>query len=623
MKKILIFTLTIFALVCLMAVSVSATEWFGTVEIIDNDGDGESDINVSDVITNVVTEGDYKTKDAYVKLSCDCAKGEHTFPAYYISKIDVNAKTTCYSLSYSNLNALKADYCGGTAEYSLSNVIAYELPAGYTTAYAGMVKKAANIKYFSFAKCWTATTVGDAIGGNNWLEATGVEEIDIGPYLTKVPSYLCYNCDKLTSVVIPDQIKTIGVNAFAGCAMLETVKISRNSQLETLEAQCFRDSTKIGAFYIPAGLKTLGVAGSGSAPFVGCTNLYFVADPDETTKPSVYYFPKNITSIVGETFKSCKNLNDVLVFHSGITEVKDGWAFNSTNAVKLVFLGNMTEISTSGNAWNSKITIYFCNGNDRSTADVTMTTNAGKVFCFADGNTTHLLEKTLSTDATCTSAATTANYCFCGSIIGEAVTEGEALGHSFEGGEITYVFGATIYDGASSCTACVRNCGTNSEVTELGPIITEKGYSSSDIGGVKSFTRGYDVNVELLGFYESQKKVSVEIGFGFGLAANMDTSAELTLDSFAVNMVLKESGKEYSAKELNYIVRYKNDTYVDTMVVIAGYVSENGEVTFSDMIEEVSYNSVAGLGGVTVTPDGEGGGTVEGGMDMDDLLGSN
>ena len=117
--------------------------------------------------------------------------------------------------------------------------------------------------------------------------------------------------------------------------------------------------------------------------------------------------------------------------------------------------------------------------------------------------------------------------------------------------------------------------------------------------------------------YEEQKGVSVEIGFAFGLGTNYNPSAEPTLDDFQIVMPLKTSGNALEVNNLDYMMRYKNDKHLSVEVVIAGYVLENGAVTFGGEIERVSYKSL--VGDVEVT---EGtGDSVDASVSIEDLLG--
>ena len=388
-------------------------------------------------------------------------------------------------------------------------------------------------------------------------------------------------------------------------------------------------------------------------------------------RPDVYFFPETLTNLYeraagGTGFHQNQGLNPYLVFGTNVTKLicNDGLLYEygtSTNTITAIFLGDMSQLNVSMRESREKYTNYvFANPNDLNIDDVAIIDNADRAnyltgneyFYFCHGNvkykkisyrdaynavngsyvnggtlnstlvaaiegTTHFEnpDATVLTEASCITAGSSITYCFCGTKISSEETA--PLGHNFEGGEVVIVFGATLYDNASSCVACLRGCGANSEGDDLGVVIMEKGYSSCDIGGIKSFTRGYFVNTELLKAYEEQKGISVAIGFAFALADNVDTESELGLGDFTVNMELKKPGAELGAENIDYVVRYKTNDYVDLMVLIAGYYSENGNVTFSNMMEKVSYNSVAKEGNITVDPDG----SVDVSVDIGNLLG--
>ena len=601
-------------LACAFTMAVSATEWFGEVEYLDG-------IKVEDHIASPVTaetpELGEPTEAARVKVSCTCEAGYHTFPAYYVV-YKANSSTSMEWFDFSDVSANLT--CGGAA-MSLNNLIAFEFPNGITkieaTLYYQCTEK--NLKYLSFAKAKTLTEMGDVKTGINWFSGAPLDVVDIGPYVTNISPWLCYGCSTLREVIIPEgsELTKIGNNAFYGNSSLTTIRIPNT--VSVIESCAFKDCTSLTEFRIPTAMTSFGTGGSGTSPIHGCKNLYFVHNYGEE-KPSVYYFPSTLTTFEGELFKNCTSLNDVLVFPTGATELANGWAFNGSNAVSVVFLGDMVKVSTTGNSWNNKITIYFCNKNDISTDSVTMNTSAKKVFCYGDGNTTHLKKETRTTEATCTSPAKSADYCFCGQSFGTATELAPALGHDFVNGTVTYTFGETVYDNVSSCTACTRACGATNDLVDVGAIMIEKGYSSCDIGGIKSFTRGYTVKADLLAAYEEYKDVSVEIGYVFAVATDDFNTASPTLESFTLKLPLKETGKDLVVNgedyDLDYIMQYKDDTRIDSFIIIAGYVLEGENATFGSC-EKVSYNSIAKQGNVSVDSDGE----VNGSVDIGSLLG--
>ena len=77
-----------------------------------------------------------------------------------------------------------------------------------------------------------------------------IKSFTFGEAVERIPAYLCYGMDKLTSVTIPNSVKTIGTSAFEGCARLG--KISLGTGVEEIAANAFAGCTRLYDIYVYA-----------------------------------------------------------------------------------------------------------------------------------------------------------------------------------------------------------------------------------------------------------------------------------------------------------------------------------------------------------------------------------
>ena len=101
-----------------------------------------------------------------------------------------------------------------------------------------------------------------------------------------------YNCNGLTSVTIPDSVKSIWGHAFRGCSGLTSVTIPNS--VTSIGEHAFSGCSGLNSVTIPNS-----VASIGSSTFRGCSGLTSVTIPD------------SVTSIGDNAFYGCDGLTDV------------------------------------------------------------------------------------------------------------------------------------------------------------------------------------------------------------------------------------------------------------------------------------------------------------------------
>ena len=158
----------------------------------------------------------------------------------------------------------------------------------------GGISDDGNINYYSYTVTngkATITDVDEAISGNVVIpDALG------GYPVVAIGEYAFYNCDRLTSVTMGNNVKTIDEGAFYFCNNLISIKIGKNVTAIGDFAFCY--CSALAGIIIPDGVKTIG-----EWAFWDCTSLTAVSIPDSLTK------------IGYGTFSFCTGIKDV--YYSG------------------------------------------------------------------------------------------------------------------------------------------------------------------------------------------------------------------------------------------------------------------------------------------------------------------
>lgn len=547
MKKLFMTLFILMLLACAFTVCVSAAEYYtewGETETISNIG-----IEPSNVIPNY-QQG--VSEQARVKLKCTCSKGYHTYPTYYIMSINQHLYDL-FNRTYDVIN--DTNPCEAT--YDKNSIIALEIPEGIgSTYYSGSGR------------------------GSTLSQHDNLEYIKLPKTMRTIAKYTFADNTKLEFVEFNknSNIKTLGASAFNGSYSL--VGVALPDSITTFEDACFIGCYNLGPVYLPKNLTNLGTItqwntfqggenGNGAKP----TKMYFTdeffTNPDEATKPRVYFMPSTLT-YMDQGIRGASSINDVIVFPATYTSVSHMTTFLGLGATAehrkaIVFLGDMTSIPFYQDPSLSYVDFYFLNPNDNLTVGgnnfVEFNRQGGSgaisetyLHSCTDGKSLnivntfsgekvwkeelfkHLVDdrKTVPSEADCVNNKKNTTYCFCGDLIGAVEVENTALGHDNDlsnGAQVVLITYTDYTKNGYKTIKCAR-CNENNNDTEAEALINCLGYSSKKDGS--SVCIGYSVNDQAINEYRTYNP-----SFTYGVVAYIPIGNEnpLKVENDAVAVI--------------------------------------------------------------------------------------
>jgi hypothetical protein len=136
-------------------------------------------------------------------------------------------------------------------------------------------------------------------------------------------------CENLTSVIIPNSVKTIGTAAFDSCVNLTSVSIP--SSVTTIGPMAFQYCSSLTSLVIPNSVTSIGVKA-----FYFCTALSSIT------------ISNGITVIANELFRNCPSLTSITI-PGGVTSIGTA-AFNyCTNLTSITFNGLVAPTTVGAN----------------------------------------------------------------------------------------------------------------------------------------------------------------------------------------------------------------------------------------------------------------------------------
>ena len=157
--------------------------------------------------------------------------------------------------------------------------------------------------------------------------------------VTRIQAYAFSMCDALTSVTIPNSVKSIGHSVFDGCTGLTSITIPNS--ITNIEDDTFANCTSLTSLNIPNSITNIE-----DAAFANCTSLTSLNIPNSVTSIGMSAFsgckgltsvtlPNSLPCIRGYVFAGCSGLTSIDIPNS-VTSIEEG-AFNGCVNLKDIY----------------------------------------------------------------------------------------------------------------------------------------------------------------------------------------------------------------------------------------------------------------------------------------------
>ena len=155
---------------------------------------------------------------------------------------------------------------------------------------------------------------------NFYINDQEIKDLIIPNNVTSIGNNAFNGCSSLTSVTIPNSVTSIGKSAFSGCSSLTSVTIPNN--VTSIRDYTFQNCSSLTSATIPNSVTSIG-----SWAFKDCSSLTSVT------------IPNSVTSIVEEAFKDCYKLTSVTINSDAIVSKK----YSYTSDISKIFGSHVKE----------------------------------------------------------------------------------------------------------------------------------------------------------------------------------------------------------------------------------------------------------------------------------------
>ena len=231
----------------------------------------------------------------------------------------------------------------------------------------------------------------------NYDVRESIASFTFGENVEHIPAYLCYGMKDITSINIPNSVKSVGGSAFSGCSKLTKVQISSiaawcaisfNSQYSnplTSAHHLYLKNAEVTNVTVPNGITTIG-----NYVFSGGSNITKITIPNGITSIGDYAFsecsslvsitiPNGITSIGDYAFSECSSLVSFTI-PERVASIGDWAFFGCSGLTSITIPRDVTSIASSAFYGCSNMISVTINSNEIVSKEYKSNSKLGSIF---------------------------------------------------------------------------------------------------------------------------------------------------------------------------------------------------------------------------------------------------
>ena len=171
------------------------------------------------------------------------------------------------------------------------------------------------------------------LADNSFMDNKHLSSVKLPDTMKSIGNSAFANAEKLSAINFPTLLESIGTSAFSLCVSLVEIDL-KYTKIKTISENSFDGCSKLEKAVLPDGILVIG-----NAAFNNCLLL------------KIINFPDTLTEINVDAFKKCENLVEVNLQSTKITIIYEH-TFNSCSKLESVYLpNNLSEIKNSAFAY--------------------------------------------------------------------------------------------------------------------------------------------------------------------------------------------------------------------------------------------------------------------------------